>query len=78
MTAIVALQPVVVNISAKTNWSFIAVTTDDGATGWGECSLRSPRLIPHDRCRWMRAWMSGWGSERLRFPTRRAGVRNVA
>ncbi len=36
---IAALELVVVNISAKTNWSFIAVTTDDGITGWGECSL---------------------------------------
>ncbi|MEO8134108.1 MAG: mandelate racemase/muconate lactonizing enzyme family protein [Betaproteobacteria bacterium] len=41
------LEPVVVNISPKTNWSFIAVTTSDGATGWGECSLNGwePLLI---------------------------------
>jgi galactonate dehydratase len=39
MAAIAALDPIVVNISAKTNWTFIAITTDDGATGWGECSL---------------------------------------
>jgi galactonate dehydratase len=39
MTAIAALEPVVVNVSPKTNWSFIAVTASDGAIGWGECSL---------------------------------------
>lgn len=39
MTAIAALEPVVVNVSPKTNWTFVAVTLDDGATGWGECSL---------------------------------------
>jgi len=39
MTAITALELVVVNVSPKTNWSFVAVTTADGATGWGECSL---------------------------------------
>ena len=39
MTTIATLEPVVVNVSPKTNWTFVAVTTDDGATGWGECSL---------------------------------------
>ncbi len=47
MTTIALLEPVVVNVSPKTNWSFIAVTTSDGATGWGECSLNGwePLLI---------------------------------
>jgi len=47
MTAIAALEPVVVNVSPKTNWSFIAVTTRDGAIGWGECSLNGwePLLV---------------------------------
>lgn len=36
---IASLELVIVNVSPKTNWSFIAVTTADGATGWGECSL---------------------------------------
>ena len=39
MTTIATLELVVVNISPKTNWSFVCVTTDDGLTGWGECSL---------------------------------------
>jgi galactonate dehydratase len=39
VTAIAAVEPIVVNVSSKTNWTFIAVTTDEGATGWGECSL---------------------------------------
>lgn len=39
MTTIAALVPLVVNVSPKTNWSFIAVTASDGAIGWGECSL---------------------------------------
>jgi galactonate dehydratase len=39
MTTIAALTPVVVNVSPKTNWTFVSVTTSDRATGWGECSL---------------------------------------
>jgi galactonate dehydratase len=39
MTTIATLEPVVVNVSPKTNWTFVAITTADGATGWGECSL---------------------------------------
>src|SRR6478609_11150218 len=34
-----SLAPVVVNVSAKTNWTFVALVTRDGITGWGECSL---------------------------------------
>ena len=40
MTAIAALEPVVVNVSLKTNWSFRIGTTSDGAVGCGECSLQ--------------------------------------
>ena len=36
---IAAIEPVVVNVSPKTNWTFLAVRTSDGRTGWGECSL---------------------------------------
>ena len=35
MTTIATLEPVVVNVSPKTNWTFVAVTTDDGADGLG-------------------------------------------
>jgi len=47
VATIAVLEPVVVNVSPKTNWTFIAVTTDDGATGWGECSLNGwePLLV---------------------------------
>ena len=47
MTTIAALEPVVVNVSPKTNWSFLKVTTSDGAVGWGECSLNGwePLLV---------------------------------
>ena len=47
MSAIATIEPVVVHVSSKTNWTFIAVTTDDGVTGWGECSLNGwePLLI---------------------------------
>ncbi len=47
MTAIAALEPVVVHVSPKTNWTFVAVTLTDGATGWGECSLNGwePLLV---------------------------------
>lgn len=36
---ITKLESLVINISSKTNWSFIRVTTDDGLTGIGEASL---------------------------------------
>jgi galactonate dehydratase len=36
---IATITPVVVNVSPRTNWTFVAVTTTDGATGVGECSL---------------------------------------
>jgi len=39
MSRIAAIEALVVNVSPKTNWSFISVTTEAGATGWGECSL---------------------------------------
>lgn len=47
MTTIATLTPVVVNVSPKTNWSFVEVATDDGAVGWGECSLNGyePLLV---------------------------------
>jgi L-alanine-DL-glutamate epimerase-like enolase superfamily enzyme len=39
MSKVAAVETLVVNVSPKTNWTFVAVTTDDGETGWGECSL---------------------------------------
>jgi len=47
MATIASLEPVVVNVSPKTNWTFVAVTLADGATGWGECSLNGwePLLV---------------------------------
>ncbi|MFO1413370.1 MAG: mandelate racemase/muconate lactonizing enzyme family protein [Burkholderiales bacterium] len=39
MGRIAAVAPVVCNVSPKTNWTFVKVTTDDGAVGVGECSL---------------------------------------
>lgn len=44
---IVSIAPVVVNVSPKTNWTFVALTTSDGFTGWGECSLNGwePLLV---------------------------------
>src|SRR5580704_13258477 len=39
MSRIAAIEAIVVNVSSKTNWTFVSVTTDAGATGWGECSL---------------------------------------
>ena len=51
MATIASLEPVVVNVSPKTNWTFIAVTLADGATGWGECSLNGwePLLVAQAR-----------------------------
>ena len=47
MSNIAVVEPLVVNVSPKTNWTFVAITTDDGETGWGECSLNrwEPLLI---------------------------------
>jgi galactonate dehydratase len=47
MSKIAVVEPLVVNVSPKTNWTFVAVTTDDGDTGWGECSLNrwEPLLV---------------------------------
>jgi len=42
-----SLVPVIVNVSPRTNWSFVALTTRDGIAGWGECSLNGwePMLV---------------------------------
>src|SRR5258705_4389326 len=47
MSKVAAVETLVVNVSPKTNWTFVAVTTDDGETGWGECSLNrwEPLLV---------------------------------
>ena len=44
-----SLVPVVVNVSSKTNWTFVALTTREGVTGWGECSLNGwePMLVSY-------------------------------
>jgi len=33
------LEPLVINVSSKTNWFFVRLTSDDGLTGIGEASL---------------------------------------
>jgi len=49
VTKIAAIEPVVVNVSPKTNWTFIAVADDAGETAWGECSLNGwePLLVAY-------------------------------
>ncbi len=44
---VASIEPVVVNVSPKTNWTFVAVETEDGIIGWGECSLNGwePLLV---------------------------------
>ena len=39
MSRITVLQSHAFNVSPKTNWYFIAVTSNDGRTSWGEASL---------------------------------------
>jgi galactonate dehydratase len=39
MATIAAIEAIAVNVSPKTNWTFVAVTDSTHATGWGECSL---------------------------------------
>ncbi|MEY4599539.1 MAG: hypothetical protein RLZZ445_2336, partial [Pseudomonadota bacterium] len=36
---IAAIEPLVFNVSEKTNWFFIRVTAESGLTGIGEASL---------------------------------------
>jgi galactonate dehydratase len=47
MSAIAIVEALVVNVSPKTNWTFVGVTTQAGETGWGECSLNrwEPLLV---------------------------------
>src|SRR5262245_40763240 len=33
------IEPLIINVSSRTNWFFLRVTTDDGASGVGEASL---------------------------------------
>jgi galactonate dehydratase len=44
---ILSLSSLVVNVSDKTNWTFVELAADDGATGWGECSINGwePLLV---------------------------------
>jgi galactonate dehydratase len=39
MATIARIETVAVNVSPKTNWTFVAVTDSTGSIGWGECSL---------------------------------------
>jgi galactonate dehydratase len=39
MSHVASIEAVAVNVSPKTNWTFVAVTTDEDEIGWGECSL---------------------------------------
>lgn len=39
MIKIVRIEPLILNVSEKTNWFFVRVTLDDGTTGLGEASL---------------------------------------
>ena len=39
IATIAGIEAIVVNVSPKTNWTFIAAIDGDGAVGWGECSL---------------------------------------
>ena len=38
-TKLAKIEPLIINVSSRTNWFFLRVTTDDGATGVGEASL---------------------------------------
>ena len=51
MSTISRIETHVFNVSAKTNWVFIAVTAADGRTGWGEASLIGwePMLVAASR-----------------------------
>src|SRR5262245_43242799 len=33
------IEPLILNVSSKTNWFFLRITLDDGASGVGEASL---------------------------------------
>ena len=48
---IVSIQPLCVNVSARTNWFFVKVVADNGLVGWGEASLNGyePLLVEYVR-----------------------------
>ena len=76
---IATIEPLVVNVSAKTNWFFVLLTLESGATGIGEASLNGwerPMLAYLDD---LRAHLIGVGAEDayplLRtFPTSPGGL----
>ena len=39
------LEPLILNVSAKTNWSFFRLTTDTGLQGMGEASLNGGETL---------------------------------
>jgi len=47
MSSIAQCEAFCVNVSPKTNWTFLRIGTDAGETGWGECSLNrwEPMLL---------------------------------
>src|SRR6476660_3126029 len=47
MSSIAQVEAFCVNVSPKTNWTFLRIGTDAGETGWGECSLNrwEPMLL---------------------------------
>ena len=51
MSTLARIETHVFNVSAKTNWVFIAITAADGRTGWGEASLIGwePMLVEASR-----------------------------
>jgi galactonate dehydratase len=58
LSTITGVRSHVFNVSAKTNWCFVELQTDDGLRGWGEASLngREPAIVAAvdalaERCR---------------------------
>lgn len=59
MQIITAIEPVVIEISAKTNWTFVRVETNDGLYGLGEASLSGQEAAMQEIARQLELRLTG-------------------
>jgi galactonate dehydratase len=67
------LEPLIINVSSKTNWVFVRLTTDEGVTGVGEASLNGWEALQLAYAQMLAAEMVGqpieqWGRYTRVYP----------
>lgn len=67
---IARIEPLVLNVSEKTNWFFIRVTSDDGMTGIGEASLNGWETAQMAYTQTLSAELLGASTEEMRLALR--------